>query len=391
MNQFPRDVSIIGIGQTKVGEHWTTALRHLAWEAVQAALVDAGVSRVGALYVGNMLAGALSHQQHLGALLADFVGMRGVEAMTIEAATASGGAALRQAALAVQSGAVDLALALGVEKMTDMVGSSITTAQATAADADYEAVHGVTAAAIGALLMRRYMHEYDVQLSDLAGFSVNAHANGVGNPYAMFRRAIKASRFETAPLVADPVNLFDSAPTGDGAAAVILCSAERAVDMVPRPVRIAASALATDAPALHDRRDPLFLAAVNTAVGRAYTAAGIGPDDIDVLELHDSFTVLAALQLEAAGFAPRGQGWTLANNGDIALDGRIPISTHGGLKARGDVGGATGIYQAIEVVRQLRRAAGDCQVPDPHWGMTLNLGGSGGTAVAHVFSNSMIQ
>jgi acetyl-CoA C-acetyltransferase len=154
--------------------------------------------------------------------------------------------------------------------------------------------------------------------------------------------------------------------------------------MVPRPVRIAASTLATDSPAVHDRPDPLFLAAANLAAGRAYTEAGIGPDQVQVLELHDSFTVLSALQLEAAGFAPRGKGWALAQNGDIARDGRIPISTHGGLKARGDVGGATGVYQIVEVVQQLRRAAGECQVPDPHWGMALNLGGAGGTAVAHV-------
>jgi len=379
-----RDVSVIGIGQTKVGEHWATTLRHLAWEAVRSALADGGVERVEAVYVGNMLASALSRQQHLGALIADFVGMRGVEAMTVEAADASGGAALRQALLAVQSGAVDLALVLGVEKMTDMVGSATASARAAAADADYEAVHGITAAAIGALLMRRYMHENGVALADLAGFSVNAHANGVGNPYAMYRRPLKASSFVGAPLVADPVNLFDSAPTGDGAAAVVLCPADRAPDLVPHPVRVAASALVTDAPALHDRKDPLFVAAVNSACGRAYEAAGIGPGEIDLLELHDSFTVFAALQLEAAGFAPRGQGWTLAENGDITRTGRIPISTCGGLKARGDVGGATGVYQAVEVVQQLRRQAGDCQVPDPHWGMTLNVGGSGGTAVVHI-------
>jgi acetyl-CoA C-acetyltransferase len=384
-----RDVSIIGIGQTPVGEHWTISLRHLALEAVQAAMADAGLARVDALYVANTFAGVLSRQQHLGAFIADFVGMRGVEAVTVEAADASGGAAVRQAVLAIQSGAADQVLVVGVEKMTDMVGAGVAAAQTLVTDADYEAVHGVTTAAAGALLMRRYMHEFGVELADMAGFSVNAHANGVGNPFAMFRRSIKASSFIRAPVVADPVNLFDSAPTGDGAAVVILCATELAVDLVPRPVRIAASALATDAPAIHDRRDPLFLAAANTAVGRAYTLASVGPDQIDLLELHDSFTVLSALQLEAAGFAARGEGWQLANNGDIKLSGRIPISTHGGLKARGDVGGATGVYQIVEAVRQLRNAAGDCQVADPHWGMTLNLGAAGGTAVAHILENTM--
>jgi acetyl-CoA C-acetyltransferase len=379
-----RDVSIIGIGQTQVGEHWSISLRHLALEAVRAALADAGVERVDAVYVGNMLAAVLSRQQHLGAFIADFVGMRGVEALTVEAADASGGAAVRQALLAVASGAVDLALVVGVEKMTDMVGAGVASAQTIATDADYEAVHGVTTAATGALLMRRYMVEHGVGLEQMAGFSVNAHANGAGNPFAMFRRPIKVSSYVKAPLVADPVNLFDSAPTGDGAAAVVLCPTDRAVNAVPRPVRLAASALVTDAPAVHDRRDPLFLAAANVAAGRVYTAAGIGPDQVSVLELHDSFTVMAALQLEAAGYAARGEGWKLANNGDISLAGRIPISTHGGLKARGDVGGATGVYQMVEVVRQLRGAAGDCQVPNPYWGMTLNLGGAGGTAVAHI-------
>jgi len=379
-----RDVSIIGIGQVQVGEHWTVSLRHLALNAIQAAMLDAGVDQVDSLYVGNMLASVLSRQQHLGALVADFAGMRGVEGVTVEAAGASGGAALRQGVLAVQSGAVDQVLVVGVEKMTDMVGAGVDSAQAISIDADYEAVHGVTSAASGALLMRRYLHEYGVQLANFAGFSVNAHANGAGNPYAMFQRPIKASNFLRAPLVADPVNLFDCAPAGDGAAALVLCPAERAADMVPHPIRVAASALVTDAPAVHDRPDPLFLAAVNSAVGRAYQAAGIGPDQIDVFELHDSFTVMAALQLEAAGFALRGQGWTLAENGDIALDGRIPISTHGGLKARGDVGGATGVYQVVEIVRQLRNAAGDCQVLNPRRGMALNLGGAGGTAVAHI-------
>ncbi len=379
-----RDVSIIGIGQTQVGEHWTISLRHLALEAVQAALADAGVERPDALYVGNMLAAVLSRQQHLGAFIADFVGMRGVEAITVEAADASGGAAVRQAMLAVGSGVVDLALVVGVEKMTDMVGASVASAQTIATDADYEAVHGITTAATGALLMRRYLYEHGVSLEQMAGFSVNAHANGAGNPYAMFRRPIKVSSFVKAPLVADPVNLFDSAPTGDGAAALVLCPTDRTASAVSLPVRLAASALVTDAPAVHDRRDPLFLAAANTATGRAYTAAGIGPDQVSVLELHDSFTVMAALQLEAAGFASRGEGWKLANNGDISLAGRIPISTHGGLKARGDVGGATGVYQMVEVVRQLRGTAGDCQVPNAYWGMTLNLGGAGGTAVAHI-------
>jgi acetyl-CoA C-acetyltransferase len=378
------DVSIIGIGQTDVREHWDTSIRHLSWYAIEAALDDAHTTDVDAIYVGNMLAGQLSRQTQLGALVADFAGLRGAEAITVEAADASGAAALRQAMLAVQSGQVRTALAVGVEKMTDQTGRPVTAALSTGLDADFESVHGLTTTGVGALLMRRYMHEYGVDLADFAGFSVNAHANGANNPLAMFRNRLKAERFASAPVVADPVNLFDVAPMGDGAAAVILTRNERAMDMVPQPVNIAGSAIATDTLALHDRKEPLWLAAAELSAQRAMAEAGVGHDEIDLFELHDAFTVMAALSLEAAGFADRGQGWQLARDGEIGLDGRIPISTFGGLKARGNPGGATGVYQAVEVARQLRGEAGANQVVGAKIGMAQNLTSSGATAVTHV-------
>jgi len=378
------NVSIIGVGQTDVREHWETSIRHLAWYAIEAALDDAHVNNIDAIYVGNMLAGQLSNQNHLGALVADFAGLRGAEAMTVEAAAASGGAALRQGILAVQSGLIDTALVVGVEKVTDETGSPILAALATALDADYEVIHGQTLSGAAALLMRRYMHAYSLQLADFAGFSVNAHANAAGNPRAMFRNRIKPEGFATAPMVADPVSLFDEAPAGDGAAAVLLTRADLAGDMVAQPVRVTASALATDTLALHDRRDLLWLPAAELSAKRALTAAGITPDDIDVFELHDSFTVMAALSLEAVGFAARGKGWELARDGQIKRDGRIPISTFGGLKARGNPIGATGVYQIVELVQQLRGKAGDCQVPGARIGMAQNLGGTGATAVTHI-------
>lgn len=380
-----RDVSIIGIGQTPVGEHWETSLRHLAHQAVQAALQDGGVERVESLYVGNMLAGELSHQEHLGALIADFSGLRGVEALRVEAADASGGMALRQAYLAVASGAVDFALALGVEKITDVVGNRRTAALATSLDADYEGAQGATPAALAALLMQRYMHEYGAELQDFAGFSVNAHANGALNPNAMYRNKLKPEGFTKAPPVAPPVSLFDAAPEGDGAAAVILTTTERATDLVPKPVRIRASVAATDTLSLHDRADQLFLTAANLAAGRAYQQAGISPQDIDVCELHDSYTIMATLALEACGFAERGEGFKLASEDGIGRGGRVPISTFGGLKARGHAGGATGLYQAVEVALQLCGEAGDNQVVDARIGMAQNVGGLGGTAVTHIF------
>ncbi len=378
------DVSIIGLGQTEVKEMWDTSIRHLAWYAIEAALDDAHVSKVDALFVGNMAAGQLSNQMHLGALVADFAGLRGIEAVTVEAADASGGAALRQAVLAVKSGLIETALVVGVEKMTDRVGSSVTAVLASTLDADYEAIHGLTVAGMGALLMRRYLHEYSLAVDDFANFSVNAHANGADNPLAMFRNRLKAERFASAPPVATPVSLFDAAPSGDGAAAVIVTSHDRAQDMVPQPVRIVGSSLATDTLSLHDRKNMLHLRASELSAQRAMQAAGVTHEQIDLFELHDSFTVMAALSLEAAGFAAPGEGWQLARDEEIGRNGRIPISTFGGLKARGNPGGATGMYQIVEVARQLRGQAGDNQIADAKIGMAQNLGGSGATAVTHI-------
>jgi len=374
-----QNVYIHGIGLTPVGEHWHLSLRELALDAIQAVKQDAPGLKPDALFVGNMLAGELSHQEHLGALIADFAGMRGIEAVTVEAAGASGAAALRQAVMAVTSGLVNTALVVGVEKMTDKVGPGAMAATTTATDSDWEAAQGITPTALGALLMRRYMHEYNVELKDFAGFSVNAHANAKTNPNAMFHNAITPEAYLKAGMVSEPINLFDTAPEADGAAALIISAEQDHAH-----VCVAASTIATDTLAVHDRPDPLGFEAARISAVKAYQLAGIGPQDIDLFELHDVFTVFAALSLEAAGFAERGQGWEL-DRGPIALTGRIPISTFGGLKARGNPGGASGIYQAAEIVLQLRGAAGENQVKDAHWGMAQSLGGAGATAVTHIF------
>ncbi|MBL8058045.1 MAG: thiolase domain-containing protein, partial [Anaerolineales bacterium] len=351
-----RDVYIGGLGLTPAGEHWETSLRELAFYALEALAEDTdrrGLAgrRPGALYVANMLSGALSHQAHLGALVADFAGLRGLEAVTVEAAGASGGAALRQAVLAVASGAMDHALVVGVEKMTDKVGAGVVAAAATAADSDWESAHGATPTALAALLMRRYLHEHGLGLKDFANFSVNAHRNAKDNPNAMFRNAITAEAFLKAGMVADPVNMFDTAPECDGAAALL-------VTAQPGPVRVAGSAQATDALAVHDRPDMLAFEAVRQSTARAYAQAGVGPEQIDVFELYDAYTIFSALSLEAAGFAERGQGWRPAAENEISINGKVPIATFGGLKARGNPGGATGVYQAAEVVLQLLGEAG---------------------------------
>jgi acetyl-CoA C-acetyltransferase len=381
-----QDISIIGVGMTPVGEHWESSIRQIGQEAIELALKDAGLelSDIDALVIGNALSTSFNRQSHLAALIADYAGLRGVEALRVEAADASGGLALRQGMLLVASGMARHVLVLGVEKVTDVVGSGRNAALASILDADYESAHGATPTAMAGILMRRYIHEYGVDLGNFEGFSINAHANGSKNPLAMYRNIIKPGKFVSAPIVAPPVNLFDSAPEGDGACALILTATERARDLVPAPIRIVGSAVATDTFALHDRKDPLFLQAANLAAGRAYEQAGIRPHDVQVLELHDSYTVLSALQLEAIGFAKRGEGWKPAVEGKLSLTGELPISTFGGLKARGNPLGATGVYQAAEIALQLRDQAGDNQVSGARIGMALNLGGLGSTAVAHI-------
>mgnify|MGYP005839405873 FL=1 len=379
-----RDVSIIGVGQTPVGEHYDLSLRQLALQAMRAAMRDAGVARVDALFVGNALSGQLSRQEHLGVLLADYAGLLGIEAARVDAGEASGGAALRQGYIAVASGGADLALVVGVEKLTDQTADARLDAETGLTDREFEGAQGMIPAAVAGLLMRRYLHECGVERAAFEGFSANAHANGAMNPNAVLRNALRPGSLAHAPMVADPVTLFDMAPGGDGAAALVLCPTETARDLVPLPVRIAGSALATDALPLHDRDDPLYLCAVEAAVSRALRQAGISIEDIDVFELHDSFTVLTALQLEACGLAARGAGWTLATGGEIGLAGRTPLSTFGGLKSRGNPLGATGAYQAVEVALQVRGEAGPNQVPGAQRGLALNLGGAGATAVAHI-------
>ncbi len=379
-------VAIIGVGQTPVGEHWDTSLRALAGDAIQAALADAGLRSVDALIVGNAYAPTISSQSQLGALIADYAGLTGIEALTVEAGDASGGAALRAGYLAVASGEVETALVVGVEKSTDMIGTARTRARSVSLDADYEAVHGATLAAGAALLMRRYMFEYGLELSAFEGFSINAHANGKNNANAMFRNQIKPGAFARAPMIADPVTLFDGAPDADGAAAVVLTRLERALDLVPQPVRIAASAAATDTLALHERADLLMLQAVAASTGKAYAQANTSPANIDLFELHDAFTILCALSLESAGFASRGEGWRLAAEGHINPQGRIPISTFGGLKSRGNPVGAAGVYQAVEAVLQLRGAAGANQIENARTAMIQSLGGLGSTAFTHILT-----
>ena len=379
------EVIIAGIGQVPVGEHWDVSLRSLATRAVLAALHNSAGLKPQAMYIGNMLASVVSHQANLGALLAENSGLEGIEAFTVEAAGASGAGAFHLGYLAVASGFVDCAVVLGIEKYTDMVGSEIESAVAQSTDYDYEAVQGVTPTTLAALLMHRYMYEYKAPREAFAEIPLLAHANAVNNPNAMYRKPISREAYNRAEIISDPLNLYDMAAYADGAAAVILTRPELVPAGFPYPlVRIVGSSVVVDSLSLHDRRDPLLFEAVTASTERACRQAGILPTDVDLFELSDAFSIYALLSLEAAGFAKRGQGWMLAQSGELCPGGKLPVMTMGGLKGRGNPLGATGVYQVVEAVTQLRGLDGRAQIPAARLAMVQSLGGPASTAITHV-------
>ena len=376
-----RPVAIIGIGQTIISEQWEKSIREVAGEAIRLTLKDAGRLSADGIFVGNMLSGIINSQNNLAPLVADWAGLK-VPAVKVEAACGSGGAALRSGLMAVASGELESALVVGVEKMTDRHPHEVTAALATAADADYEVEMGVTFVGLNALIMRRYMYDYGWKHADFAPFAINAHANALHNPYARLHNRITLEDFEGSEMIATPINLLDASPIGDGAAALFIVPAGSLRGHTR--ILIAGSASATDTIAIHDRPDPLFLTAAYKSAQEVYHQAGVGPHDIDVFELHDAFTIMSALSLEACGFAERGQGPRLGLDGNITPMGSIPVMTRGGLKARGHPVGATGVYQVVELVQQLRGECGETQVPEARLGMAQNIGGSGATIVTHI-------
>jgi len=377
-----RPVAILGIGQTVIDEQWDKSIRDIAAEALICALLDAGRESAEGVFVGNMMSGIINGQTNLGPLVADWAGLRGGDAVKVEAACASGAAAFRSGLMAVASGELESAIVVGVEKMTDRHPHEVTAALATAADADYEVDMGVSFVGLNAMVMRRYMYEYGWKHADFAPFAINAHANAVHNPYARLRHTITLEDFEKSAMIATPINLLDASPIGDGAAAAYLVPAE---SLLPGTrLLVAASTSATDTIAIHDRSEALFLAAAYQSAQAAYRQAGVVPADIDVFELHDAFTIMSVLSLEASGFAEPGKGVQLGLDGEITPVGRIPVCTRGGLKARGHPVGATGVYQIVEVAQQLRWECEETQVPDARIGMAQNIGGSGATILTHI-------
>jgi acetyl-CoA C-acetyltransferase len=360
-------------------------------EAGIQAIEDAKLTgeEVEAMYVGNMSAGQFIQQEHLGSLIADFVGLATmhVPATRVEAACASGGLALRSAIMAVASGYHDVVVAAGVEKMTDVETGATVDALASAADREWEGFMGATFPGLYAMVARLHMHRYGTTRDQLAQVAVKNHHNAVNNPRAQFRNEISIDTVKNASMVSDPLTLFDCSPITDGAAAVIVAPADIAKEYTDSPVYVLGAGQATDTISLHNRRDLCTFDATVEAGRRAYRMAGVGPEDIDLVEVHDCFTIAEILAIEDLGFFKKGQGGPATLDGDTAIGGRIPVNTSGGLKACGHPVGATGIKQAVERVEQLRGVAGKRQVDGAKIAMTHNVGGTGGTAVCHIFSN----
>ncbi len=378
-----RNVYIAGLGQTPVGEHWDSSLTTLAVRALSAARREAELP-LQALYVGNALGGEVAGQALLGTTVATAAGLGGIEAMRVEAGGASGGAALRQAYLAVAGGAFDVVAVVGVEKLTDVLEGSIEAGLALALDSDYEAAQGLTLTAGWALLQQRYMHVYGYADTAFAPFPVNAHRNGSTNRAAQYRSAISREQVIRSPKVAAPIALLDSSTAADGAAAVII-AAEQVVRKLSGPrIRVAGSALASAPLALGARRDLLWLEAAEQSAQGALKQAGVRHADVDVLELSDQHGIVAALSLEAGGFVERGMAPQAAADNLIAREGTLPIATFGGCKARGDAPGALGVYQIVELTQQLRGTSGANQVADARVAFAQCLGGLGATAATHV-------
>ncbi len=380
-----REVAIIGVGMNdRWGELWEKSLRDLYVEAALRAIDDAGVDQLDSMYVACMSSGLFTGQEHISSLLADYLGVAPIPSVRVESACASGGNALRLGYIEVASGASDLVLVGGVEKMTDVDGSRATLALAAASDFEWEAFNGVTFPGLYAMMARRHMHEFGTTPEQLAAASVKNHHNGTMNPVAQFQMEITVETVLDSVLVADPLHILDCSPVTDGAAAVILCPADMAKKFNPQPVKIAASAVATDAMALHSRKSLVTIGSAKAAAEKAYEQAGVGPEDIDLAEVHDCFTISEICLVEDLGFTEKGKGGPFTESGATALDGKIPINTSGGLKSKGHPVGATGVAQAIEIYKQLRGEAGKRQVKGAKRGLCHNMGGSGGTSAVHI-------
>lgn len=380
-----REVCVIGVGMNRWGELWEKSLRDIFVEAALEAIGEAGVDRIDSMYVGCMSSGLFVHQEHLGSLLADYLGVNPIPCTRVESACASGGAAVRAAFIEVASGLSDIVLAGGVEKMTDVSVDGATFALSTAADQEYEVYQGVTFPGLYAMMACAHMEKYGTTRQQLAQVAVKNHKHGSMNPLAQFPMQITVEQVVSSVMVADPLTVLDCSPITDGAAAVILCSLDKAKEFSKKPlVKIVGLGQATDSIALHSREDFTFLKATQKAAETAFKMAGKKPSDIHVAEVHDCFTIAELIVLESLGLVEKGEAGKATENGMTTIGGKIPINTSGGLKSKGHPVGATGVAQIIEITKQLRGEAGKRQVKGAKVGLTQNMGGSGGSTVVHI-------
>jgi acetyl-CoA C-acetyltransferase len=382
-----RDVAIVGVGATRFGEHWGDGLRELAMEASFAAASEAGIRgrEIEFIIIGNMSGGMFVGQEHVAALVTDFAGLNPTPAVRVEAACASGGVAFRQGYLAVASGLYDMVAVGGVEKMTDVHGNWATTVLAGAMDYEWEAYFGATFPGIYAMMTRRYMHQYPLTREQLAQVPVKNHYHGSFNPLAQFKNRISVDDVLASRLIADPLRLLDCSPISDGAAGVLLVPAEKARDYSDTPIIVEACTQASDTLALTGRRDICTLDATVDAARQAFTQSGVTRKDVDVVEVHDCFSIAELLALEDLGFCKKGEAINLFDDEQTYVGGSLPVNTDGGLKASGHPVGATGVKQIVEIVRQLRGEVDEGRlVKDAEVGLAQNVGGSGATAVVTI-------
>ena len=383
-----KKVAVVGVGQTKFGQLWDKGLVDLAVEAGVKALADAGVSQedVQTLYSGCMSGGLFAKQEHIGCIFADRLGLKNIPATRVEAACASGGLALRQAYIDIASGMSDVAIVIGAEKMSDLNTFEVTDALSTASDYKNEAFFGTTFPGLYAMIARLHMHQFGTTEEQLAQISVKNHLNALKNEYAQFHKEVSVDDVMRSARIADPIKLLDSSPISDGAAALVLMSEQYAADVKKDPIWIAGSGHCVDTIALHDRVDITTFKATIKAAQQAYEQAGCGPQDIGLAEVHDCFTIAELLAVEDLGFVEKGGGGMFIEDGNTLIEGKIPINISGGLKAKGHPIGATGVAQAIEIVSVLRGDKRLNGIDEPELGLAHNVGGSGGTAIVHIFS-----
>ena len=380
-----RDVAVVGIGMNKWGELWESRIRDLYVEAALAAMDDAGVDHIDSMYVGCMSSGLFVGQEHIGALMADYLGQAPVPATRVESACASGGAAMRLGFMEVASGMSDVVLVGGVEKMTDTDGGATTYALATAADQEYEGFHGVTFPALYAMMARAHMAKFGTTREQLAHVAVKNHLNGSKNPRAQFPFKVTLEQVINSTAVADPLCLMDCSPVTDGAAAVILTTVEKAKKLGKHQVvKITGSGQASASIAYHSRADLTYLSSTEKAAQMACKMAGCTPKDVDLYEVHDCFSIAEIMVIEALGLVEPGKGGPATEAGLTAVGGEFPVNTSGGLKAKGHPVGATGVAQIVELTEQLRGEAGGRQVAGAKKGLAQNMGGTGASATVHV-------